>query len=274
MPSQANLPTGSSSCLFPGVIMSNPFYDLYRHEPNKDELQSKLLVYEFEHITMEGRICVIMISFSKPGFMDQRCSETPQFVINKMDMRGHHSAEGHCYLQYPQLYSTLFEITNWIDNVSTTIICSHTMSTNGFPLKTTLMAPSCELFGSQQHLEGNVGASNNNDGNRARKDTQFGNPRIKFILHRGIVTRLRSHHFQALPSFTTLPHSTWHQASNHALVVQPKDIRVMGHRGKDTTSPKVAMVDLKCSPLGNSPDRGRHFQAHLKFLQPQLATIQ
>jgi len=91
--------------------MSNPFYDLYSHESNKGELLSKFLVYEIEHIPKKGRMCMIMISFSQPGFMDQRCSETPQFVTNKMDIRGLHSAEGYCYLQYSQLYSASFKIT-------------------------------------------------------------------------------------------------------------------------------------------------------------------
>jgi len=44
--------------------MSNPFYDLYSHEPNKGRLLSKFLVYEFEHITKKGRMYVIMISYS------------------------------------------------------------------------------------------------------------------------------------------------------------------------------------------------------------------
>jgi len=92
--------------------MSNPFYDLQSHEPNKGEHLSKFLVYEFKHITKKGRMWVIMMSFSQPGFMDQRCSETPQFKTNMMDIRGLHSAEGHCYLQYSQLYSASFEITN------------------------------------------------------------------------------------------------------------------------------------------------------------------
>jgi hypothetical protein len=34
----------------------------------------------------------------------------------------------------------------------------------------------------------------------------------------------------------------------------------MGHRGKDTISPNEDMLDHKCSPLSNSPDRGRHLQ--------------
>jgi len=112
MPSHANLPTGYSSCWFPGDIMSNPFFDLYSHEPNKGELLSQFLVYEFEHITKKGRMCVIMISFSQPRVMDYRCSETPQFMTNKRDIKGLHSAKGHCYLQYLQLYSASFEITN------------------------------------------------------------------------------------------------------------------------------------------------------------------
>jgi hypothetical protein len=83
MPSHDNRPTGYSSCWFPGIIMSNPFYDLYGHELNTGELLSMFLVSEFEHTTKKGRMCVIMISFSQPGFRDQRCSETPQFVMNK-----------------------------------------------------------------------------------------------------------------------------------------------------------------------------------------------
>jgi len=75
------------------------------------------------------------------------------------------------------------------------------------------------------------------------KRCNSGNPRMKFIHHQGIVTCLRSHHFQALCCSSTLPHSTWQEAHNQALV-QPKNIRVMGHRGKDTTSPEELMVDL------------------------------
>jgi hypothetical protein len=63
--------------------MSNPFYDLYGHELNTGVLLSMFLVYEFEHTTKRCRMCVIMISFSEPGFRDQRCSERPQFVTNK-----------------------------------------------------------------------------------------------------------------------------------------------------------------------------------------------
>jgi len=44
---------------FPGDIMSYPFYDLYSYEPNKGELLSKILVYEFEHITKNGRTGVL-----------------------------------------------------------------------------------------------------------------------------------------------------------------------------------------------------------------------
>jgi len=105
------------------------------------------------------------------------------------------------------------------------------------------------------------------------KTLNSGNHRINFIHHRGIVTYVRSYHFQALPSSTTLPHSTWHQACNQA-VVQPNDIRVMGHGAKNTTSPKDVMVDLKCCPLGNSQDRGHHLQTHHKCLQHHLETFQ
>ena len=57
-------------------------------------------------------------------------------------------------------------------------------------------------------------------------------------------------------------------------MVQPKDITDMGHRGKDTTSHKVAMVDLKCSPLSNLSNRERHLQLDLECHQYLLETIQ
>jgi len=69
MPSRANLPTRYSSCWVPGDIMSNPVYDLYCHELNKGELLSNILLYEFEHITKKGGMCVAMIAFSRLGFM-------------------------------------------------------------------------------------------------------------------------------------------------------------------------------------------------------------
>ena len=100
MPSHANLPTGYSSFCFPRDIMSNPFHDHYSHKLNKGELLSQFPAYEFEHIIKKGRMCVIMISCSQPGFMHQKCSETPQFVTNKMDIKGLHPSDGHCYLQY------------------------------------------------------------------------------------------------------------------------------------------------------------------------------
>ena len=48
----------------------------------------------------------------------------------------------------------------------------------------------------------------------------------------------------------------------------------MGHRGKHLISPKDDMVHLKCSPLSNSQDMGRHLQAHHECLQHRLETIQ
>ena len=72
MLSPANLATEYSYCWFSGDIMSYPFYDLYSHEPNEGGLLSKILVYEFEHIIKKGMMCVIMMSFSQPGFMGSK----------------------------------------------------------------------------------------------------------------------------------------------------------------------------------------------------------
>jgi hypothetical protein len=112
MPIHANLATVYSSCCFPGDIMAYPFYDLYSYEQNKGELLSKILVYEFEHKTKKGRTCVLFFLFLSPVSWDQKWSETPQFVTNTMDIRGLPSAEGHCFLQYSQLFSSSFGITN------------------------------------------------------------------------------------------------------------------------------------------------------------------
>ena len=68
-PSCGNLPTGYSSCQVPGDIMSYPFYDLYSHELKKDEVRSKILLYEFEGITKKGKKSVNMISSSQQDFM-------------------------------------------------------------------------------------------------------------------------------------------------------------------------------------------------------------
>jgi len=106
------------------------------------------------------------------------------------------------------------------------------------------------------------------------KTLNSGNPPINFIHHHpGIVTRLCSLHFQVLPSSTTRHHSTWHQTHSQALV-RPKNIRVMGHRGKHMISTKEDMVEHKCSPLSNSQNMGRHLQVHLEWLQHRLETIQ
>lgn len=48
----------------------------------------------------------------------------------------------------------------------------------------------------------------------------------------------------------------------------------MGHRGKDRTFSKVAMVDLNFFLLSNSHDRRHHLQAHLTCLQHWLEIFQ
>jgi len=49
--------------------MLNHFYDVYSDEQHKGELLSNFLVYEFEDIIKNDRMCVIMISFPQQGFM-------------------------------------------------------------------------------------------------------------------------------------------------------------------------------------------------------------
>jgi hypothetical protein len=50
--------------------MSNLLYDLYCYQSYKVELQSKILLYEFVHITKIDGMSVNMTSFSRPGFIE------------------------------------------------------------------------------------------------------------------------------------------------------------------------------------------------------------
>jgi hypothetical protein len=49
--------------------MSYPFNDYYSHGLKNGELLSKIVVYEFDHITKKDSRCMMMISFSQPGLM-------------------------------------------------------------------------------------------------------------------------------------------------------------------------------------------------------------
>jgi len=146
-------------------------------------------------------MCVFWFLFLSRVSWDQRWSETPQFVTNQMDIRGLHSAEVHCYLEYSQLYSASFVITNWIDHFTTTILCWHTMLTNGSPPKTANMAPPGGLFGSQHRPDDNVGASNDHSGSTPNKDTQFGQPTDQFPPPPGYSYPPSQHAFPGAPQF-------------------------------------------------------------------------
>ena len=144
--------------------------------------------------------------------MDQRSCETPQFVTDEMNIRGFYSAEGQCYVQYSQLYSTSFAITN--KSPIELIICLP-------PSFVHIQCQQTDLHQRQPISLPRVGCLGQNNAQKTMwehlplmleihqaKTLNSGNRRIKFILHRGIVTCLRSLHFQVLSSFTTLPHST------------------------------------------------------------------
>ena len=96
-----------------------------------------------------------------------------------MDIKGLHSAKGHCYLQYSQLYYALFEIIHWLD-IWIKPSWVHTMSTNGSPLKTSNMAATGRLFGSQQWPDDYLGASDADARNSTSKHTQCEQPRNQY----------------------------------------------------------------------------------------------
>jgi len=98
------------------------------------------------------------------------------------------------------------------------------------------------------------------------KTVNLGYTPLNIIRRKGTVTLLHSSHFQALRSFITSLHSTWHTVSN-VPAAQAKDMQVMGHHGKDMTCTKVVIVGFKWSPHRSSQDKGRHLQVHREFLQ-------
>jgi len=148
----------------------------------------------------------------------QRRSETPQFVTTMMDIRGLHPTKGHCYLQFSepaQLHSKWqIELIIWLLPSSVHIRCWR-----------------MDLCRRQPIWLQHVGCLAHNNAQMTMwehhmmiqeisrpKTLNSGNPWINFIhyhhhhhhhhhhRHQGIVTRLRSHHFQALPSSTPRPH--------------------------------------------------------------------
>jgi len=98
IPCCANLSTEYTSYLVPGVIMSYPFYNHCGHEPNSGELLWHVLVCELQHIPKDSGICVIWFLFLSWKSLNQRCSETPQFATNRMDIRGLYSPDGDRWL--------------------------------------------------------------------------------------------------------------------------------------------------------------------------------
>jgi len=104
------------------------------------------------------------------------------------------------------------------------------------------------------------------------KTVNSGNPQINFINHQGMIPHLHSHHFQVLPSSTTLPHWTGHQAQNQA-PVWPKDIRVMCYHRKHMSSPNTVTDDPKCSPLSISHGMSCHHQVNLMCFPHRLETM-
>jgi hypothetical protein len=98
------------------------------------------------------------------------------------------------------------------------------------------------------------------------KTVTMGNTPINIVRRKGMVTLLRSSHFQVLRSLITSLHSTWHTVRN-LLTAQAKDIlQVVGHDGKDITCTKAVMAGLKCSPLRRSQDKGCQLQVDWECL--------
>jgi len=143
----------------------------------------------------------------------------------------------------------------------------------GSPLKTVNMIPPDGLFGSQQRGDDNSESPDKSSQHATCKDSQFGIHTNQYHPQQGYGYPPSRQPFQALRSFITGLHSTWHIVCNLP-VAQAMNIKVMGHRGKDETCTKVVMVGLKCSPIRSSQGNGRPLQMHRECLQDHREIIQ
>jgi len=159
----------------------------------------------------------------------------------------------------------------------TTVVVNHhllswNMSINGSPLKTINIAPPGGQFGAEQHREDNSQPSENYSHTATGKNS-LGNKPINIICRMGIVTHLHSRHFEALCSFISILHSTWHTVGNQP-PAQAKHIRVVGHSGMDMTSTEVVVVGLQYSAHHRFQQKGCHLKVLQQYLQNRRKTIQ
>jgi len=89
IPRRTNLHTWYSSYWVLEISYHIPSITWKVMDAYKGEHLSNILVYEFEHITIKGRKCMLKVSFSQArvGFMNQWYGESPQFVTTECDIR-------------------------------------------------------------------------------------------------------------------------------------------------------------------------------------------
>jgi len=148
------------------------------------------------------------------------------------------------------------------------------MPTNRSLPKTTIMAPTGWLFGSQQGPDDNVGASHNNAGNTPSKDTQFRQPTNQIHPPPG---------YSDLPSqlpFPGAPQFYHHAPFNLKPSSEPSTGATKGYRSYASSwrsiwfPPRRVWWTSNVPPLSNSQDMGPHVQVYLKCLEHRLETIQ
>lgn len=81
-------------------------------EPYDHQHISKILVYQSEYMTINSSLGAVKVSFSAPGFKNQRCTETPHFMMTLRDICILQVTEGNYCLQYTTSYINLFNITS------------------------------------------------------------------------------------------------------------------------------------------------------------------
>jgi len=143
-------------------------------EAYEGEHLSNILVYEFEHITKKGGMCVIKDSFSQLGWFHG--SKVEWNTTERYNRMGY--TKPFVPLMVTATYNILkHTLINSISRLPSIVVYRHcswqNISTNGSPPKIPNMAPPGEVLSTQQCCEDNSESSENSLRTATGKDRQF-----------------------------------------------------------------------------------------------------
>jgi len=171
-------------------------------EASEGEHLSNIQVDEFEHITKNGGMCVIKVSFSQSGWF--------HWSMMEWKATDHDNTMEYAKPFIPLKVTATCNILNHTPNNSISHLpcivvyhnlCSQNMSTNGSPLKAVNMAPPNGLFGNDQRHEDNSESSENCSGTATGKECRFGTYTNQYHLPHGYGCLSSQQPFPGAPQF-------------------------------------------------------------------------